>query len=275
MLFEKNKEFLVCVDSDGTVMDTMTIKHKNCFGPAFVEIFSVDEEIREKVLAEWNRINLYSIQRGINRFQGLDEILQYCREYGYNFPGVEGYHLWVQQTDEFSLRSLKKAYWKDPNNQAMKLAIVWSDEVNARIEKLPIGKPFDGVVDILKETSKQVDLVGVSSANESAVFAEWDQAGLGEYFRFVGCQSAGKKEAIIMRALSSGYQKENALMLGDSKGDIDAAEKNHIHFFPIIPKHEVESWKEFKAKGLPRLLSDRFDEEYQKSLYEKFYQSLK
>ena len=48
MLFEKSKEFLVCVDSDGTVMDTMTIKHKNCFGPAFVEIFSVDEEIREK-----------------------------------------------------------------------------------------------------------------------------------------------------------------------------------------------------------------------------------
>ena len=78
-----------------------------------------------------------------------------------------------------------------------------------------------------------------------------------------------------MRALSSGYQKENALMLGDSKGDIDAAEKNHIHFFPIIPKHEVESWKEFKAEGLPRLLSNRFDEEYQKSLYEKFYQSLK
>lgn len=28
---------LVCIDSDGTVFDSMELKHKECFGPAFVD----------------------------------------------------------------------------------------------------------------------------------------------------------------------------------------------------------------------------------------------
>ena len=31
--FNKSKDFLICVDSDGCIMDTMDIKHFKCFGP--------------------------------------------------------------------------------------------------------------------------------------------------------------------------------------------------------------------------------------------------
>lgn len=31
--YEKKKEFLICVDSDGCAMDTMDLKHTRCFGP--------------------------------------------------------------------------------------------------------------------------------------------------------------------------------------------------------------------------------------------------
>lgn len=34
--FKKNKEYLICVDSDGCAMDTMNIKHIKCFGPCMV-----------------------------------------------------------------------------------------------------------------------------------------------------------------------------------------------------------------------------------------------
>lgn len=32
---KKTHPFLLCFDSDGTVMDTMGVKHERCFGPAF------------------------------------------------------------------------------------------------------------------------------------------------------------------------------------------------------------------------------------------------
>ena len=59
--------FLVCVDSDGCVMDTMSSKHIRCFGPCLVRIWGLDEW-RDEVLTLWNEINLYRATRGINRF---------------------------------------------------------------------------------------------------------------------------------------------------------------------------------------------------------------
>ena len=34
--FVRKHDFLVCVDSDGCVMDTMNCKHFHCFGPCLV-----------------------------------------------------------------------------------------------------------------------------------------------------------------------------------------------------------------------------------------------
>ena len=61
---------LICVDSDGCAMDTMDIKHFRCFGPAMVEEWSLTPW-QEEILQRWNNTNLYSMTRGINRFQGL------------------------------------------------------------------------------------------------------------------------------------------------------------------------------------------------------------
>ena len=35
--FQKTKDFLICVDSDGCAMDTMGIKHTEAFGPEAVK----------------------------------------------------------------------------------------------------------------------------------------------------------------------------------------------------------------------------------------------
>ena len=39
--FQKKKDYLICVDSDGCAMDTMNIKHIKCFGPCMVEELSL------------------------------------------------------------------------------------------------------------------------------------------------------------------------------------------------------------------------------------------
>lgn len=275
MLFQKKSDFLVCIDSDGTVRDTRTIKHFNCFGPAFADIYGIRDH-RDGILKEWNRINLFSITRGINRFQGLDEILKYANGFGYLFPGQEDFSEWVHTTKEFSPRSLKRERKSMQGvNPCREKALLWSDEVNRRIALLPLGQPFPPVKKILSDIKDKVDLVGVSSANEAAVTEEWKGAGIYSDFRFVACQSVGKKDRIIAKSLECGYDKDKAVRLGDAKGDIDAAKENEIRFFPIIPGKETQSWKEFEEDGLPKLLSGTFSKEYQELLLKKFYDCLK
>jgi hypothetical protein len=68
--FQKTNDFLVCVDSDGCSMDTMEVKHRECFGPEAVNTWEL-HEIKDRFLKEWNDINLYTQTRGINRFKGV------------------------------------------------------------------------------------------------------------------------------------------------------------------------------------------------------------
>ena len=73
--FTKKKDFLVCVDSDGCAMDTMDIKHFNCFGPCIISEWNLFE-FEKEILERWNVINLYSMTRGVNRFKGLAMMLK-------------------------------------------------------------------------------------------------------------------------------------------------------------------------------------------------------
>lgn len=36
--FIPKHNYLICFDSDGTVMDTMTVKHNQCLCPALIEV---------------------------------------------------------------------------------------------------------------------------------------------------------------------------------------------------------------------------------------------
>ena len=62
---------------------------------------------------------------------------------------------------------------------------------------------------------------------------------------------------------TGGYDKSRVLMIGDAPGDLRAAEKNGVFFYPILVKGEGESWSEFISEGLPRLTEGRFGGEYQ------------
>ena len=65
-----DKKFFIGVDSDGTAFDSMTIKHTDSFIPAMFEVWGLDG-VRERVTEIEQYVNLYSKDRGINRFPGL------------------------------------------------------------------------------------------------------------------------------------------------------------------------------------------------------------
>ena len=110
--FERKKDYLVCIDSDGCAMDTMDIKHHRCFGPCMVEEWELDNW-RDPVLFRWNQVNLYSMTRGINRFKALALVLTGVdREYR-KIEGLEALNRWVEELDELSNGALEKAVLRE------------------------------------------------------------------------------------------------------------------------------------------------------------------
>ena len=64
-------------------------------------------------------------------------------------------------------------------------------------------------------------------------------------------------------------------MLGDALGDLSAAQKNGVWFFPIVPGKEEASWVRFKEEALVKLLNNQFDQNYQDLLINQFNEELK
>lgn len=133
--FAKQRDFLVCVDSDGCAMDTMDVKHIRCFGPCLVREWGL-EAWTEPILKRWNEINLYSMTRGINRFKALAEFLGETNAWYTPIEGVEELVAWIGSAPELSNAALAEAV-KTARGPALAKALSWSKAVNAAIDALP------------------------------------------------------------------------------------------------------------------------------------------
>lgn len=236
--FVKKKNYLLCVDSDGCAMDTMNVKHIECFGPCFADEWNVKN--RDAVLKRWNEINLYEVTRGINRFKGLAIILKELYPYDSN---VVKFAEWTESAKELS-ESAVSAMAENTGNPVFAKALRWSRAVNDGINSLEDEKKsaFASAGAALAEWHKFFDIAIVSSANYNAVAEEWERCGLLQYTDVITTQSDGSKAHCISELLKKGYSKYNAVMCGDAPGDLDAAESNGIYFYPILVGKENESW---------------------------------
>ena len=64
------------------------------------------------------------------------------------------------------------------------------------------------------------------------------------------------------------------VMCGDAPGDLAAAEKNKVFFFPILVRSEKESWEEFIGEGMTSLMNGSYGGEYQEKKIKEFYKNL-
>ncbi len=271
--FVKNREYLVCVDSDGCAMDTMDIKHFRCFGPCMVEEWGL-EEWAQPILARWNEINLYTMTRGVNRFKGLAMALDEINAQYTAIEGLDELKAWAASAPELSNGALEKAL-PAAQGPCLAKALSWSKKVNAAINALPESekKPFDGAAAGLAAAHAAADVAVVSSANREAVEEEWARCGLLGSVDVLCCQDAGSKAACIAQLKAKGYAPDHILMVGDAPGDKAAAEKNGVWFYPILVRHEAESWAELVSTALARLTSGAYAP-YGEALAEKFLANL-
>ena len=270
---QPNCDFLVGIDSDGCVFDTMELKHKECFIPNTInhyELQGVSKYAREA--AEF--VNLYSKSRGVNRFPALVETLQWLQRR----PEVKARHViitipqslrdWIAEESKLGNPALeaKVGATGDPD---LRKALEWSKDVNKTIAAMVRGvPPFPYVRESLEELAGNADMLVVSATPHEALHAEWKEHDIAQYAAAICGQELGTKSEMLANA--SKYPPQHALMMGDAPGDYKAAIANHCLFFPINPGQEDKSWQRFFEEGVDKFLQGQFAGDYQHQLLEEF-----
>jgi phosphoglycolate phosphatase-like HAD superfamily hydrolase len=269
----REHDFLVGIDSDGCVFDSMEIKHKECFIPNFINHYGlqgVSKYAREA--AEF--VNLYSKSRGINRFPALVEQLNWLRRRmevrsrGVNVPHPKGLVEWIARESKLGNPALEKAV-AETGDPDLKKALAWSLAVNESIAAMVRGvPPFPYVRQCLERFAARADMIVCSQTPCAALEAEWQEHDLARYVVAIcGQEIASKKEALTA---AKQYPPDHALMIGDAPGDYKAAVANECLFFPINPGAEEASWRRLYDEGIARFFDGSFAGAYQQQLLEEF-----
>src|SRR5262245_22523623 len=171
-------QFLIGIDSDGCVFDSMELKHKECFIPTFInhyELQGVSKYAREA--AEF--VNLYSKSRGANRFPALVEQLDWLsrrpevRARGIPVAHPQGLIDWMAREKKLGNPALEKAV-AETGDADLKQALAWSIAVNKAIsDMVRCVPPFPNVGNCLDRFARDADMLVCSQTPTAALEVEW------------------------------------------------------------------------------------------------------
>lgn len=272
--FAPKHEFLVCIDSDGCVFDTMEIKHKECFCPAYIEYFGL-QPVSKYARDAWEFTNLYSAWRGVHRLPVMLKSLDLLEkrkeviERGFTPPRLQALRDYIAEGRPLNHAGLEAYLAEHPDAEDIRITLDWSNETNVRINRMVRGvPPFPHVRESLERLSAVADIVIVSATQQLSVEREWRENGLLPLVSAVYGQESGSKKEIIA-SLKAAYSPDCVLMIGDAPGDRKAAEENGVLFYPICPDSEAQSWADFSV-CFDAVLAGTYRDRLQKSLAAHF-----
>jgi phosphoglycolate phosphatase-like HAD superfamily hydrolase len=264
------KEFFTGIDSDGCVFDTMEVKQKEFFIPAgikYFDLFAIAKVVRET----WEFVNLNSIYRGGNRFTALIKVFELLserkevRDSSIELPDVSSLKEWIRIETKLGNASLRK-YFETNYNPDLEKVVRWTEAINRDItDWLHAIPPFPHARETIEKISRFSDIMVVSQTPLEALEREWEEHDLKKYVRIIAGLGLSAKHK---------YSDNKILMIGDAKGDLDAAKNNGLLFYPIVPGKEDESWEKLLNEGLERFTSGRFAGEFEEKLLIEFNRSL-
>ena len=272
-------EFFIGIDSDGCVFDSMEVKQKEFFIPnalKYFDLYGISKLLRET----WEFVNLYSIYRGGNRFTSIIKVFELLAERkeviesSCKLPDFTSLKEWINIETKLGNANLRR-YFESNFNPDLGKVLSWTDAVNKEItDWLRNVPPFPHAVSALKKLSDLADVVVVSQTPLEALEREWKEHDLLKYVSIIAGQEHGTKTEHLALAAKGKYSDNKILMIGDAKGDLDAAKNNGILFYPIIPGKENLSWERFTTVGMGMFTGGRFAGNYEDELLNEFRKSL-
>ncbi len=272
-------EFFIGIDSDGCAFDTMEIKHKECFCPNTIKYW--DLQAASKYVREaWDFVNLYSKQRGVNRFPALVSVLDLLRDRkevqarGVKVHEVPALRQWIKEETKLGNPALRKKV-EETQDEELTRVLAWSDAINATVTDMVYGvPPFPLVRESLDKARPHADMIVVSQTPMEALEREWEEHNLDGYVRVIAGQERGTKTEHLKFAAGGKYPKEKILMIGDAYGDLKAAQGVDALFYPILPGREEESWQRFHDEALDKFFNGSYAGSYQEGLMQELANAL-
>jgi len=279
--FEPKKEFFVGIDSDGCAFDTMGIKQRECFCPWMIGYFGL-QPVAQAARECKDFADLFSKTRGANRHKTIYRILSellpahpMVKERKFEVPQLPYYFEWVNDPKStLSNDGLSAAIESASNADAkkeLKLALAWSERVNAVIADIVKGiPPFPYVRESLEKIVPLADVIVVSATPCEALAREWQEHDIARYVEVIAGQEMGTKAQHLNYATTGRYKKNHVLMIGDAPGDFKAAKANNALFYPVNPGDETESWKRFAEEAFDKFVSGEYAGEYEQKLIAEY-----
>jgi phosphoglycolate phosphatase-like HAD superfamily hydrolase len=280
--FKPTKKFFVGIDSDGCAFNSMEVKHNDCFSVALVREYGL-AAVSRQVHEAWDFVNLYSQNRGCNRFKAILFVLDHLRTMarvklaGVKVPDLAATRAWVKSDSNLSNARLKEVAAAATGDAKVELdkLMTWSKLVNKFVEEtvhnLP---PFPGLRLALPKLNEQADVLVVSATPAEALEREWAEHGIDKHVALIAGQEMGSKTEHLTLAAKGKYGADHVLMVGDAPGDLKAARDVGALFYPINPGSEERSWERFVDEGIGRFFAKTYAGDYEKSLIDEFMKLL-
>ncbi|MDZ7264412.1 MAG: HAD hydrolase-like protein, partial [candidate division KSB1 bacterium] len=228
----------------------------------------------------WEFVNLYSQDRGCNRFLALQKTFELLREReavkrrGVTIPQLNDLKRWTEHETKLGNPALKEEIDRT-GSEELRRVYEWSMAINEAIARVVKGvKPFPFVKETLEKLTNRADIIVVSSTPAEALIREWQENGIAQYAAIIAGQEMGSKKEHLKFTAVGKYDAGHALMIGDAPGDLKAARANQIPFYPIIPGQEEASWEKFYNEILDLFLAGKYTAAMEAELVAVFHSHL-
>ncbi len=270
--WKPENKFLCCFDVDGHLLDNMTSKQMIVFQPHFMDIFGLrDIETFYRLHAEHH--NLWGKNRGCDRHEAKSLTLGSLLEDPQLVPGLDqgmkdklkgikvSIDKYIDHIDKtgnaYGFDSLHEFYKENPDDDNLMRLLVWSKASDLTFPFVTIPMlPFPKVAETFGFVSSVADVLIVSKTPYVDICNWLEHHELDQYVTAVAGKEQGGKDEHICLAMGgkfdaatktiveqgSNYTPDHVIMGGDGGGDLKAARKNGVFFFPTPPGHEEKAW---------------------------------
>ena len=276
--FEPQHDFFVGIDSDGCAFNSMEVKHNDSFSVNLIQYFGL-AAISRQVHQVWDFVNLYSKTRGINRFKAIILAFDFLSQMpkvkraGVQIPDVPYLREWTETETKLGNPALDQIIKNATGARLEELSKImeWSLDVNKTISEIVYNlPPFPYVCQSLQKLEGQADMIVVSATPYEALKREWDEHNISQYVALSAGQEMGSKAEHLAISAKGRYAVDQIIMIGDSPGDLKAAQSINALFFPVNPGYEEESWQQFLDQGIDKFLGSTYKGAYQDQLITRF-----